>query len=107
MLTVLGGLAEFERYLIRVRTGEGRARAKTRGVKMGRWPKLTPHQMREAIKRRDAGEPMRDIGKSFNVSHSTISRLAARELKVRFRPCLQLDQSRVANAKRMPPNRIR
>ena len=75
MLTVLGGLAEFERDLIRARTGEGRERAKARGVKMGRKPKLTPHQRAEAIKRRAAGEPMRDIGKSFNVSHSTISRL--------------------------------
>jgi hypothetical protein len=77
MLTVLGGLAEFERDLIRARTGEGRERAKARGVKMGRKPKLTPHQQAEAIKRRDAGEPMRDIGKSFNVSHSTISRLTS------------------------------
>src|ERR1700710_2865417 len=75
MLTVLGGLAEFERDLIRTRTGEGRARAKARGVEMGRPPKMTPHQMQEALKRRDAGEPMRDIAKSFNVSHSTISRL--------------------------------
>src|ERR1700719_1323637 len=41
MLTVLGGLAEFERELIRARTGEGRARAKTRGVHLGRPPKLT------------------------------------------------------------------
>ena len=48
MLTVLGGLAEFERDLIRARTGEGRERAKARGVKMGRKPKLTPHQKREA-----------------------------------------------------------
>ena len=77
MLTVLGGLAEFERDLIRSRTGEGRARAKARGVKMGRKPKMTPHQMKEALRRRDQGEPMRDIGKSFNVSHSTISRLTA------------------------------
>jgi DNA invertase Pin-like site-specific DNA recombinase len=77
VLTVLGGLAEFERDLIRARTGEGRERAKARGVKMGRKPKLTPHQRAEAIKHRDAGEPMRDIGKSFNVSHSTISRLTA------------------------------
>jgi DNA invertase Pin-like site-specific DNA recombinase len=77
MLTVLGGLAEFERDLIRARTGEGRERAKARGVKMGRKPELTPHQMKEALRRRDQGEPMRDIGKSFNVSHSTISRLAA------------------------------
>jgi DNA invertase Pin-like site-specific DNA recombinase len=77
MLTVLGGLAEFERELIRARTGEGRARAKARGVKMGRPPKLTPHQVKEALRRRDAGEPMRDIARTFNVSHSTISRLAA------------------------------
>ena len=47
MLTVLGGLAEFEHELIRVRTGEGRTRAKARGVKMGRPPKLTPHQVKE------------------------------------------------------------
>ena len=53
MLTVLGGLAEFERELLRARTGEGRERAKARGVKMGRKPKLTDHQRREAIKRRD------------------------------------------------------
>jgi DNA invertase Pin-like site-specific DNA recombinase len=75
MLTVLGGLAGFERDLIRTRTGEGRARAKARGVKMGRKPKMTPHQMKEALRRREAGEPMRDIAKDFNVSHSTISRL--------------------------------
>jgi DNA invertase Pin-like site-specific DNA recombinase len=57
MLTVLGGLAEFERELIRARTGEGRERAKARGVKLGRKPKLTPHQQREAVKRRDQGLP--------------------------------------------------
>ena len=77
MLTVLGGLAEFERELIRARTGEGRARAVARGVKMGRKPKLTAHQQREAIKRREKGEPMREIARSYNVSHSTISRLTA------------------------------
>ena len=78
MLTVLGGLAEFERDLIRARTNEGRQRAKARGVKLGRKPKLTPHQQREAIRRRDQeGETVRDIARSFNVSHSTISRLPA------------------------------
>ena len=75
MLTVLGGLAEFERDLIRARTGEGRARAVARGQKMGRPPKLTPHQKREAIKRRDQGETLADIGRSYNVSPATISRL--------------------------------
>src|SRR5271156_3863450 len=76
MLTVLGGLAEFERELIRVRTGEGRQRAKARGVVMGRKPKLTVHQRREAIARREAGEVLTDIARSYSVSHSTISRLA-------------------------------
>src|ERR1700744_1332869 len=67
MLTVLGGLAEFERDLIRARTGEGRARAKARGVKRGRRPKLPQHQQREATKRRDLdGEPIRDIARSYN-----------------------------------------
>jgi DNA invertase Pin-like site-specific DNA recombinase len=44
MLTVLGGLAEFERELIRSRTGEGRECAKAKGVRLGRRPKLTAHQ---------------------------------------------------------------
>src|SRR6202163_4538397 len=73
MLTVLGGLAEFERDLIRTRTGEGGARAVARGQKMGRPPKLTPHQKHEAIKRRDTGdETLADIGRSYNVSPATI-----------------------------------
>jgi DNA invertase Pin-like site-specific DNA recombinase len=80
MLTVLGGLAEFDRDLIRARTGEGRERAKARGVKMGRKPKLTPHQQAEAIKRREAGEPIREIARTYNVHNSTISRLAAQGL---------------------------
>ena len=53
MLTMLGGLAEFERELIRTRTGEGRVRAVARGVRLGRKPKLTGHQRKEAIARRD------------------------------------------------------
>jgi DNA invertase Pin-like site-specific DNA recombinase len=75
MLTVLAGLAEFERELIRTRTGEGRERAKARGVRLGRKPKLTLHQRREALVRRAAGEPLVEIGRSYAVHHSTISRL--------------------------------
>jgi DNA invertase Pin-like site-specific DNA recombinase len=75
MLTVLGGLAEFERELIRARTDEGRKRAQARGVRFGRKLKLTSHQRQEAIARREAGEPLAEIGRSYNVSHSTISRL--------------------------------
>jgi DNA invertase Pin-like site-specific DNA recombinase len=77
MLTVVGGLAEFERELIRARTGEGRERAKARGQSLGRPFKLTPHQRSEAIQRRDRGEPLGDIARSYNVHPSTISRLTA------------------------------
>jgi len=75
MLTVLGGLAEFERHLILARTDEGRQRAKARGVRFGRKLKLTAHQQREALARREAGETLAEIGRTYNVSHSTISRL--------------------------------
>jgi DNA invertase Pin-like site-specific DNA recombinase len=57
MVTMLSGLAEFERELIRARTSEGRARAVARGVKLGRRPKLTPHQIKEVLRRKDEGEP--------------------------------------------------
>jgi DNA invertase Pin-like site-specific DNA recombinase len=75
MLTVLGGLAEFERELIRARTGEGRKRAKDRGVKFGRPRKLTPHQRQEALRRLSAGETMMDVARAYNVHHTTIGRL--------------------------------
>lgn len=79
MLTVLGGLAEFERELIRQRTGEGRTRAKARGVHMGRPPKLTPHQRREALQALASGAATQaDLVRRFNVSQSTISRLAGK-----------------------------
>jgi DNA invertase Pin-like site-specific DNA recombinase len=76
MLTVLGGLVEFERDIVRSRTTEGRERAKARGEKLGRSPKLPPHQIKDAINRRDAGKPTREIARMFSVSHSTNSRLS-------------------------------
>jgi DNA invertase Pin-like site-specific DNA recombinase len=77
MLTVLGGLAEFERELIRARTGEGRKRAQDRGVKFGRPRKMTPHQRQEAIARLMAGESQADVARTYNVDTATICRLAA------------------------------
>jgi DNA invertase Pin-like site-specific DNA recombinase len=76
MVTILGGLATFERHLILARTSEGRARAQQRGVKFGRKSKLTAHQAQEALVRRANGEACVDIARTYNVSHSTISRLA-------------------------------
>ena len=77
MITILAGLATFERHLIRARTDEGRKRAQARGVKFGRPMKLSRYQIEEALARREAGEAMADIGRSYGVSHSTISRLAS------------------------------
>jgi DNA invertase Pin-like site-specific DNA recombinase len=77
MLTVLGGLAEFERSLIKARTDTGIARARAAGVRFGRKPKLSAHQRREALARRDAGEPQSAIARTFGVDQATISRLRA------------------------------
>jgi len=75
MVTIIGGLAEFERELILSRTSEGRARAVARGVRLGRKPKLTPEQRRQAVHRLEDGEQLTAIAATFNVSPSTISRL--------------------------------
>jgi DNA invertase Pin-like site-specific DNA recombinase len=75
ILAVLAALGEFERSLILARTGEGRKRAMANGVRFGRKPKLTRHQIAEALARREAGEPLTEIAKTYAVSHSTISRL--------------------------------
>ena len=76
ILAIFGVAAKLELRRIKERMGRGRADAKAKGVKFGPKPKLTPHQKREAIKRRDVdGETLRSIGRSFNVSAATISRL--------------------------------
>jgi DNA invertase Pin-like site-specific DNA recombinase len=73
--TLLAATAEFERDLIRGRTGAGRARAIAKGVKFGRKPKLSEYQRAEAIKRRKAGETLAEIARSYAVDISMISRL--------------------------------
>jgi DNA invertase Pin-like site-specific DNA recombinase len=81
LLTVLGGLAEFERELIRARTGEGRRRAVEAGVKLGRRSSLTAHQQAEVVKRRADGETLKALAKSYGVAHPTIMR-ALRKFEV-------------------------
>jgi DNA invertase Pin-like site-specific DNA recombinase len=77
MLTVLGGIAEFEKDLIALRTNEGRARAKQSGIKFGPKFKLSAHQMEEIRKRKEAGESCRFLARSYGVSPNTISRIKA------------------------------
>ena len=76
VLAMLGVAAKLERRRIIERTARGRADAKAKGVKFGRKPKLTPHQAREARARIEAGETQRSVARSYNVSQTTISRLA-------------------------------
>jgi DNA invertase Pin-like site-specific DNA recombinase len=81
LVTMLAGIAEFERELIKARTGEGRKRAQARGVRFGRPPALTAHQRQEALQRLTAGETQTDIARSYNVSHVTIGRLQGAMLR--------------------------
>lgn len=75
MLTILGGLAEFERELIRTRTGEGRTRAKAKGIKFGRKPKLSIEQQAYVARLRADGEGVRQIARIMGVSSATIGRI--------------------------------
>jgi DNA invertase Pin-like site-specific DNA recombinase len=75
MLTILGGLAEFERHLITNRTAEGRERARRAGVRFGPKPKLTAEQQQQIREKRLAGASTRKLGKEFGVSATTISRV--------------------------------
>jgi DNA invertase Pin-like site-specific DNA recombinase len=77
MVTILAGLAEFERELILARTSDGRTRAKARGIRFGRPAALTAHQRQEALQRLANGEAQADVARTFNVSQATISRRTA------------------------------
>lgn len=79
MLTVLGGLAEFERELIRSRTSEGRDRAKARGVKLGRRHILTLDQRVFVAQQRANGESVRHLARVLGVSKATIGRIPPAE----------------------------
>jgi DNA invertase Pin-like site-specific DNA recombinase len=97
MLTVVSGLAEFERNLLR--TGEGRERAKERGQHMGRPAVLTSHQRREAMSALAAGTATQaDLARQFSVSQSTISRLAEKAISAPPKPALDSETERAARS---------
>ena len=77
IMTVFAGIAEFERDLIRERTGAGREAAKQRGVRFGRPRKLNPDQAQVATQLLAEGKAVGDIARTFNVHEATIYRLAA------------------------------
>jgi hypothetical protein len=79
MLSILAGLGEFERHLILSRPTKG-GNVQTPGASSSAESKLTKHQRDEALHRKRSGETLTEIGRSYNVSHMTISRLERRRL---------------------------
>ena len=80
MITILAGLATFERHLIKARTSDGRARAKARGVRFGRKLKLTRFQIEEALQRRANEKRLSDIARSSAIlsSHACLCKVPDR-----------------------------
>ena len=77
-IAFLSAMAEDDRQRIVKRANEGRVAARKRGIHMGRQPKLSEHQQQEARQQLANGETCRNIAKSYQVHHSTISRLAGK-----------------------------
>lgn len=75
LVTVLAGMAEFERELLLARTSEGRAAAKARGQAFGRPGVLTPHQIQWVALQRREGVSCRHLSQLLNVHYSTIARI--------------------------------
>jgi DNA invertase Pin-like site-specific DNA recombinase len=77
ILTVMGGLAEFERKLIRQRCEDGIKRAKVKGVQFGRPVKLDASQRRHLAERYSAGETLANLAREYEVSVPTAWRVVA------------------------------
>ncbi len=76
VLTVFGGMAEFERSLIIERTSTGRAAATARSTKFGRKPTLTPAQLDHIDRLADEGyTSMQEIAALFGIHRTTLFRL--------------------------------
>lgn len=78
MFTLIGAFAEFERDLIRERCQEGIAKAKDRGVKFGRRPKLTAKQIEQLKAEFKANEIGRgELAEKYGISRPSLYRLVS------------------------------
>jgi len=84
IMTIFAGLAEFERDLIRARTGAGRTEALKRGVKFGRPNKISDKQLKIIFRLIDEGHSIREVADTFGVHYTTLYRtLRQRRLDTR------------------------
>lgn len=74
MITVMGGVAQFERELILARTEEGIAKARSQGKKFGRPSALDAGRKRKIAERYAAGETMAQLAAEYEVGEATIFR---------------------------------
>ena len=79
VLTVFAGIAEFERELIRERTGTGRVAAMKRGVRFGRPASMSTDQTMLAKRLLDEGKSAKEVADTFGVNRSTIYRAMSAE----------------------------
>jgi DNA invertase Pin-like site-specific DNA recombinase len=81
LFNVLGMVAEFEADLIRARTREGMAVAKTKGRLPGKKPKLSPAQQRHLLSlHREGRHTQAELVELFNVSRTTVYRTLQRDI---------------------------
>lgn len=74
LLTVLAGMAEFERSLIMARTEAGIQKARSQGKVFGRPSRLDAGQKRKIAERYAAGETMAQLAADYEVGEATIFR---------------------------------
>ena len=75
MLTIMGGVAEFERSMIRERQREGIAKAKEAGAYKGRKSAFDPTSIKVVQGRVGAGEAIAVVAREYGVTRPTIYRL--------------------------------
>jgi DNA invertase Pin-like site-specific DNA recombinase len=73
-ITIMGGVAEFERELIQDRCEEGIAKAREMGKKFGRPSALDAGQKRKIADRYADGETMAELAREYEVGEATIFR---------------------------------
>ena len=74
VITIMSGIAQFERELILERTGAGIARARANGTVFGRKVKLSPRQRLVLAQKRADGATLRELAGEYQVSEPTIWR---------------------------------